>query len=379
VTGTLVASVGRKQSVEIHLPTVVVVGECDETYPMQKQGLPIEFLRENLHLRSRTNITSSTMRIRNRLTMAVHNYFQENGFINVHTPIISSLDCEGAGELFRISSSTDKIGEPQYFGVDETFLTVSGQLHAEIFACSMSKVYTFGPTFRAEKSSTTRHLSEFWMIEPEIAHASINDVMGHSTNLIKYAVKDCLENSKEDMEFFTKWVRGTNENNVNTLQDIVDQPFAVLTYTEAIKILQNNKKTIQWGADLQREDELFLCENYAKKPIYIINWPKSIKPFYMRTNDEGNTVEGFDLLVPQIGELVGGSIREERYDVLIQKMKDQNLNMKDYEWYSDLRKYGTVPHGGFGIGFERLIQFVTGVKNIKDTIPLPRSFGECKY
>lgn len=311
--------------------------------------------------------------------MAIHNFFQKEGFIQIHTPILSSNDCEGAGELFIVNTKEDISNRNSYnsfFNVDQCFLTVSGQLEAEIFASSMSKVYTFGPTFRAENSHTTRHLSEFWMVEPEIAFTDLNGVMDIAERFIKSCVNEILEKSSDDLQFFNKMIDPTL---LNRLEKDNNTQYGVLTYTEAIEILQKNSFNIKWGDDLPRECERYLCEEYLKKPVFVIDYPKVIKPFYMRLNEDGKTVSCMDLLFPRIGEMIGGSQREERYEVLRNRMIEMNMDLKPLDWYLDLRKYGTTPHGGFGLGFERFLLYMTGMENIRDVIPIPRYPNYCKF
>jgi asparaginyl-tRNA synthetase len=336
-------------------------------------------------------MTSAMLRIRNAATMAVHDYFQTQDFYVIHTPIITGSDCEGAGEQFQIIESikpeqpinkeTFHNAETNFFG-SKAYLTVSGQLEAEIFASALSKVYTFGPTFRAEHSNTTRHLSEFWMIEMEMAYASLPEIIQHSTGLVKHIIRKVLERCRDDLEMFNSFV---DKGLLTRLQQTLDANFSVITYTEAIKILEKSKVKFQfpveWGRNLQSEHEVYIC-NHLGGPTFVTNYPRSIKPFYARVDDspvDRQTVAAVDFLVPRLGELIGGSVREERYDVLIDNMKLANLDPEAYNWYLDLRKYGSVPHGGFGLGFERMILFLTGIENIRDVIPLPRAPGYCKF
>ncbi len=382
-TGTLMETPGKAQQFELHAKNIEIIGESDpEVYPLQKKRHTFEFLRSIAHLRPRTNTIGAVTRVRNVLSYATHQFFQDRGFIYVHTPIITTSDCEGAGKMFRVttidpeSPPRNQAGEINWsedFFSKPAFLTVSGQLNAEVFACALSDVYTFGPTFRAENSNTTRHLAEFWMIEPEMAFADINDDMDCAEAYIKFVLAEVLKNCHEDMYFFDKYV---SEGLVNRLQHIVDTPFERASYTYAVRILEKSGKNfeypIKWGLDLQSEHERYLAEEYFSKPVIITDYPKEIKSFYMRSNEDGKTVAAMDVLVPKIGEIIGGSQREERYDVLVDKMKALKMNLDDYWWYLELRKFGSVPHAGFGAGFERLIQFVTGMENIRDVIPFPR-------
>ena len=378
VAGKLVASLGKGQDREIHAIKIEVLGWVDdpESYPIAKKKHSFEFLRTVAHLRPRTNTFGAITRIRNRLAQSVHRFFDESGFYWVNTPIITSSDCEGAGDMFRVST-LDQIHREQtdfsedFFG-SETFLTVSGQLNLETHACALKKVYTFGPTFRAENSNTSRHLAEFWMIEPEIAFADLQDNARLAESLLKTAFSDTLCNCMEDLEFFNTQV---NSNVIERLQSLVESEFAVMSYSDAIKTLENSGKKfefdVSWGSDLQSEHERFLTEEVVKGPLVVTDYPKDIKAFYMRLNDDEKTVAAMDILVPGVGEIVGGSQREERLDVLDLRLNNEALK-RELWWYRDLRKYGTVPHAGFGLGFERLVQYVSGMENIRDTIPFPR-------
>jgi len=402
IIGTLMESQGKGQTVEIQVSTIEILGDSNpEEYPIQPKKHSFEFLRENAHLRIRTNTFGAVMRVRSALSFAVHKYFTENGFYNFHAPIITGSDAEGAGEMFRIStldpknSPKDEHGEvdfkQDFFG-KETNITVSGQLEAETYAMALGKVYTFGPTFRAENSNTTRHLAEFWMIEPEVAFMDLAGNMDLAEDFIKGVLKYILENCKDDLTFLDE--RFTKEENTKPMQQrsemglleklnfIVDNQFKRVSYTEAIDILRNckpNKKKKfkyiinEWGADLQSEHERYLVEKHFKCPVILFDYPAAIKAFYMRLNDDGKTVRAMDVLFPGIGEIVGGSQREERYDVLIEKMKALGVDEKELWWYLDLRKFGTAVHSGFGLGFERLVQFTTGMGNIRDVIPFPRT------
>ncbi len=392
ISGNLVESQGQGQSFEIQADSVDVIGWVDDpdTYPISKKHHTLEFLRDVAHLRPRTNVIGAAARVRSTLAQAVHRFFFENGFYWLNTPIITSSDCEGAGELFRVST-LDLLNLPkttggaidfsQDFFAQETYLTVSGQLQAETYACALSKVYTFGPTFRAENSNTSRHLAEFWMIEPEIAFADIFDDIALADSLLKYVFKFILEHNAEDMAFFAEHIDKTC---IERLEKIIHTNMEVMTYTDAVDLLlKSNKKfdyPVQWGIDLQTEHERFIAEEKINGPITIINYPKSIKPFYMRINEDQKTVAALDVLVPGIGELIGGSQREERLEVLDERMKEAHLAGLDaYQWYRDLRRYGTVPHAGFGLGFERLVNYVTGLNNIRDVIPFPRTPGHAKF
>ncbi len=379
--GQLVESPGKGQSFEIKALEIEVTGTADDTYPLQKKGHSPEFLREIAHLRPRSNLFGCVFRTRSRLAYAIHQFFQEKGFVYVHTPIITASDCEGAGEMFRVTTldgnQTDK--ENDFFG-KPTYLTVSGQLEVETFACALSNVYTFGPTFRAENSNTTRHASEFWMIEPEMAYCDLEGDMDLAEEMIQYLIKDTLEHCSEDLELFGKFV---DKGLLERLHSVSNQAFQRISYTEAVKILENTETKfeypVEWGMNLQTEHERFLTEEHFKSPVTVHDYPRSIKPFYMRINDDEKTSAAMDLLVPGIGEIIGGSQREERLDVLMENMEEHNISKDDYSWYSDLRRYGTVPHSGFGLGFERMLMFVTGVANIRDVIPFPRTPGSANF
>ena len=402
VTGTLVESLGKGQSVEIQVSNIEILGDSNpEKYPIQPKKHSFEFLRENAHLRVRTNTFSAVMRVRSALSFAVHKYFTENGFYNVHTPIITGSDAEGAGEMFQVTTldltnppkkEDGKIDYGQDFFGKETNLTVSGQLEAETYAMALSKVYTFGPTFRAENSNTTRHLAEFWMIEPEVAFNDLDANMDLAEDFIKSVINYVLENCIDDLTFLderfakeesTKPAQQRSEFSLlEKLKFVVDNNFKRVSYTEAIDILRNckpnKKKKFQylideWGADLQSEHERYLVEKHFKCPVILFDYPANIKAFYMRLNDDGKTVRAMDVLFPGIGEIVGGSQREERYDVLLEKIKTLGIDEKELWWYLELRKFGTAVHSGFGLGFERLVQFTTGMGNIRDVIPFPRT------
>lgn len=390
VKGKIVESPGKNQDLEMHAEEISIIGLCDpETYPMQKKRHSFEFLRTIAHLRPRTNTIGAVTRVRSALAYATHKFYQENGFQYIHTPIITASDCEGAGQMFRVSTldpatlpktPDGKIDYMQDFFQKPAFLTVSGQLNAEIYACALTDVYTFGPTFRAENSNTSRHLAEFWMIEPEMAFADLNDNMDNVEAFLKYVFKYILDNCQEDLTFFDKFV---SNGLLERLHKIVETPFERATYTYAIRILEKSGKNfefpVSWGSDLQSEHERFLTEEYFNKPVIITDYPKQIKSFYMRANDDDKTVAAMDVLVPGVGELVGGSQREERLDVLEARMHELGLKQEDYWWYLELRKYGTVPHAGYGVGFERLVQFVTGMENIRDVIPFPRYPGKADF
>lgn len=389
VTGTLKESPGGKQSIEIHATSLLLIGSCDATtYPLQKKRHSFEFLRSIAHLRPRTRALGAVSRVRNALSFATHQFFQEKDFFHIHTPIITASDCEGSGQMFRVTTLEENTqkneqGDRDYsldFFEKPTFLTVSGQLNAEAYSLALSDVYTFGPTFRAENSHTSRHLAEFWMIEPEMAFADLNDNMDCAEDYIKYVLNHVLENCSEEMDLFNQFIQ---KGILQRLQSVISSSFQRITYTEAIEILQKSNKNfefpIDWGKDLQSEHERYLVEEHFNTPVIVINYPKTIKAFYMRANDDGKTVAAMDVLVPGIGEIIGGSQREERMDVLEKKLDEMNLSKKDYWWYLELRKYGSVPHSGFGVGFERLVQFVTGMENIRDVIPFPRHPGHANF
>jgi len=391
VTGILVESPGQGQSFEIQATKVEVLGlvEDPDTYPMAAKRHSIEFLREHAHLRPRTNIGGAVTRVRNTLAQALHRFFHERGYFWIATPLITGSDCEGAGEMFRVSTldmenlpRTEKgdIDYSQDFFGKETFLTVSGQLNVETYCSAMSKVYTFGPTFRAENSNTTRHLAEFWMVEPEIAFADLSDAADLAEDMLKYVFKALLEERADDMAFFQQRVDKTV---IDRLNGIIDSSFTRMDYTDAIEILLNCGKKfenpVSWGIDLNSEHERYLAEEHVGGPVVLQNYPKDIKSFYMRLNDDGKTVAAMDILAPGIGEIIGGSQREERLDVLDERLAEMNLVPEDYSWYRDLRRYGTVPHSGFGLGFERLVAYATGVQNVRDVIPFPRAPKTAAY
>ncbi len=382
IVGEVVLTPEMKQPFEIHATGATLLGDVADDYPLQKKKTSFEFLRDIAYLRPRTNTFDALFRVRSVLAMGVHTFFQDNGFVYVHTPEITANDAEGAGSVFSIITDSKEDPINDFFG-RKASLTVSGQLHVEAFALAFKDVYTFGPTFRAEKSNTPRHASEFWMIEPELAFADLNDDMDCIESCIKFLIKWVMDKCPDEMDFFEKWIApGTKEK----LQKVLDTPFTKMEYTEGIKILQEAVKNghkfennnIEWGMDLQSEHERYLTEQYVKGPTFLINYPKEIKSFYMRENDDGKTVAAVDLLVPGEGEIVGGSQREERYDILKAKM-DKLGNTKGLEWYLNLRKYGGCIHSGFGIGFDRLLMYITGIANIRDTEPYPRTSSALKY
>lgn len=390
VTGVIAESPGEGQKLELHANTIKIFGKADpESYPLQKKRHSFEFLRTIAHLRPRTNTFGAVARVRNALAYATHQFFQQRGFLYIHSPIISTSDCEGAGEMFRVTTldlnNVPKTPEgnvdysKDFFGCP-SFLTVSGQLNAEAYACSLSDVYTFGPTFRAENSNTSRHLAEFWMIEPEMAFAEIEDNMECVEAFLKYTVRFVLEHCADDMAFFNQLI---DPGVIERLQKVVETPFERATYTYAVRVLQKSGKKfdfpVEWGQDLQSEHERYLTEEFFQKPVIITDYPRNIKAFYMRDNHDGKTVAAMDVLVPKIGEVAGGSQREERLDLLEQKIVEFKLDPKPYWWYLELRKYGSVPHSGFGTGFERLLRFVTGLDNIRDVIPFPRFPGSATF
>lgn len=388
IKGTVVSTPEAKQKFELHATNIEINGYCDETFPIQAKKHSLEFLRTVSHLRVRTNTFQAVFRVRSYLAYAIHEFFRKNDFIYVHTPIITGSDCEGAGEMFQITTldlknvPKDKQGNIDYskdFFNKETNLTVSGQLYAETFAQSFKNVYTFGPTFRAENSNTTRHAAEFWMIEPEMAFTDLEGNMKVAESMLKYIIKYVLENAEDEMNFFNNFI---DKGLIDRLTNIVNSDFARITYTDAVKELEKyNDKfeyKVSWGADLQTEHERFLTEQIFKKPVFVTNYPKEIKAFYMKLNEDKKTVAAVDLLVPGIGEIIGGSQREENYEALINRMKELGLKTEDYAFYLDLRKYGTSVHSGFGLGFERLVMYVTGMQNIRDVIPYPRTVNNCE-
>lgn len=395
VTGKMVESIGAGQSVEVQAESIKVFGDCPADYPMQKKGQSFEYMRQHAHMRLRTNTFGAVMRIRHNMAMAIHTYFHQHGYFYFHTPIITASDCEGAGQMFQVTTKNlydlkkDENGsiiyDDDFFG-KQTSLTVSGQLEGELGATALGQIYTFGPTFRAENSNTPRHLAEFWMVEPEVAFIDLNDLMTLEEDFIKYCVKWALDNCKDDLEFLNKMI---DKGLIERLESVLKSDFVHLPYTEGIKILQQAIKDgkkfefpCNWGDDLASEHERYLVEEHFKRPVIMTNYPKKIKAFYMKIDEQKpvldgkemeKTVQGTDVLFPQIGEIIGGSVREEDYSKLTNEINERNIPMKDMWWYLDTRKFGSCPHGGFGLGFERLILFVTGMQNIRDVIPFPRT------
>ena len=383
VTGTFVLTPDAKQPFEIKAREIVIEAGSDADYPLQKKRHSMEFLREIAHLRPRSNTFSAVFRVRSMVAYAIHTFFQDKNFVYVHTPIITASDCEGAGEMFKVTTldlndlpkdAEGKVDYSEDFFGKEAGLTVSGQLEAETFALAFRNVYTFGPTFRAENSNTARHASEFWMIEPEMAFADLNDNMDTAEAMIKYIINYVMENAPEEMEFFSKFI---DKGLIERLNNIVNSDFARITYTEAVELLKKSGEKFQypveWGIDLQTEHERYITEKIYKKPVFVTDYPKEIKAFYMRLNDDDKTVAACDLLVPGVGEIIGGSQREERYDVLKARIEETGMTEEDYWWYMDLRKYGGVKHSGYGLGFERIIMYITGMSNIRDVLPFPRT------
>ena len=389
IAGEVKESGGKGQATEVHAESVTGHGWADpQEYPLQKKRHSFEKLREWAHLRPRTNTFGAVSRVRNCICNSIHQFFQEREFLYVHTPIITASDCEGAGEMFKVTTldleqpprENGRVDYAQDFFDRPSYLTVSGQLEAEIYATALGKVYTFGPTFRAENSNTSRHLAEFWMIEPEMAFYELDDNMSLAEEFLKRIASDVLAKCGEDMEFFNQRIDDTV---LTTLEKIVDSEFVRLPYTEAVEVLEKSGKTfeypVSWGTDLQSEHERYLTEEHFEGPVILFDYPKTIKPFYMKLNDDDRTVRAMDVLVPRVGEIIGGSQREDRLDVLEARMKEQELNPDDYWWYLDLRRFGTVPHSGFGLGLERVIQFATGMTNIRDVIPFPRTPGSAEF
>ncbi len=386
VAGELIESPGKGQKVEIAAADVRLIGSVGDDYPLQKKRHSFEFLRENAHLRMRTNSLGAVMRVRNACSQAIHRFFQARDFVELHTPVITGSDCEGAGEMFRVttldagpaaaaarSDAADFFGRPAY-------LTVSGQLEAEIGAAALARVYTFGPTFRAENSNTSRHLAEFWMVEPEAAFLDLDGNVALAEDFLKSVCADVLDRCADDMEFFALRVE---KGAIETLKHVIEEPFERMTYSEAVEILEKSGRDfefpVQWGTDLQSEHERFLTEEHVGRPLVVTDYPRTIKPFYMYLNDDERTVRAMDVLVPRVGEIIGGSQRERRLAVLEARLREQGLPESEYWWYLDLRRHGSVPHSGFGLGFERLVQFVTGMANIRDVIPFPRTPGNAEF
>jgi asparaginyl-tRNA synthetase len=389
VAGRLVASQGQGQSVELQATEVEILGACDATFPLQKKRHSFEYLRTIAHLRPRTNTFGAVFRVRHRLAFAIHQFFHQRGFVWVHTPIITGSDCEGAGEMFRVStlSPTEpprtEAGEVDwsrdFFG-RQTNLTVSGQLSGEMFALALGNIYTFGPTFRAENSNTTRHASEFWMIEPEMAFHDLADDARLAQDFLQFIIRAVLEDCPEDMAFFDQWIQ---KGLIQRLESVASSDFETISYTEAVRLLEQSGQAFQfpvkWGIDLQTEHERWLTETHVGRPVFIVDYPRDIKAFYMRQNDDGRTVAAMDLLVPGVGEIIGGSQREERHDRLLARINEMGLHEADYWWYLESRRFGTAPHAGFGLGFERAIMYITGMENIRDVVPFPRTPGTCDF
>ncbi|MCG8513055.1 MAG: asparagine--tRNA ligase [Halanaerobiales bacterium] len=388
IKGYLEKTENREQAIEMKVEELEILGEAPADYLLQKKRHSFEFLREIAHLRPRTNTFGVINRFRSKMAYAIHQFYQKRGFLYIHSPIITTGDAEGAGELFRVttldlarlSNDGGTVDYSQDFFSEEAALTVSGQLQAELLACSLGDVYTFAPTFRAENSNTSRHASEFWMIEPEMAFCNLDEMMVLMEEFIKYLFQYALEEAGEEMEFFNKWI---DQGRIKTLEGIINAEFGQISYSEAIAILEKAKQKfefpISWGCDLQSEHERYLTEQYFKRPIMVTDYPKDIKAFYMRLNDDQKTVAAVDCLVPQVGEIIGGSQREERYDLLLNRMKEAGMDIDKYQWFLDIRKYGTVPHSGFGLGFERLLMYLSGMGNIRDVIPFPRTPGNARF
>lgn len=388
ITGKLVLTPEAKQPFEVKAAKIEIEGMSTPDYPLQKKRHSLEFLRTIAHLRPRTNTFSAVFRVRSLAAYAIHKFFNERGFVYTHTPIITGSDCEGAGEMFRVTTidpanppmKDGKVDYSEDFFGKSTNLTVSGQLNAETYAMAFRNVYTFGPTFRAENSNTTRHAAEFWMIEPEIAFADLEDDMNLAEDMLKFVINYVLENAPEEMQFFNSFI---DKGLLDRLNSIVNSDFGRVTYTEAIELLKKNNANfdypVEWGSDLQTEHERYLTEEIFKRPVFVTDYPKEIKAFYMRLNDDGKTVAAMDCLVPGIGEIIGGSQREERYDVLTSRMKELGLKEEDYSWYLDLRRYGGTKHAGYGLGFERAVMYLTGMSNIRDVLPFPRTVGNAEF
>ncbi|HIU78215.1 MAG TPA: asparagine--tRNA ligase [Candidatus Avilachnospira avicola] len=387
VTGKLVATPEAKQPFEIQAEHIDIEGTSTPDYPLQKKRHTLEYLRTMPHLRARTNTFQAVFRVRSLVAYAIHRFFQERGFVYVHTPIITSSDCEGAGEMFQVTTldldkvaETGKVDYSRDFFDKQTFMTVSGQLNVEGFCMAFRNVYTFGPTFRAENSNTTRHAAEFWMIEPEIAFADINDLMDVEEAMLKYIISFVLEQAPEEMKFFDSFIE---KGLIERLNGIINSDFARITYTEAVELLEKHndifENKVEWGCDLQTEHERYLTEKVYGKPVFVTDYPKDIKAFYMKMNEDGKTVAGVDCLVPGVGEIMGGSQREDDYDKLLARIEEMGLDKDAYDFYLDLRKYGSVRHSGFGLGFERAVMYITGMQNIRDVLPFPRTVGNCEF
>ncbi len=387
--GKIVKSLGGDQKVEMSVTSLTLVGDCPNDYPLQKKRHSVEFLREQAYLRPRTNLFGAVTRVRNTMAYAVHQFFQENGFVYVNTPLITASDCEGAGEQFQVTTldlmnvpktEDGKVDYSKDFFGKLANLTVSGQLEGETYAMAMKNIYTFGPTFRAEESNTSRHLAEFWMIEPEMAFCDLDGDMEVAESFLKYILKAVLEKNSEDMLFFEQFVL---KGLIESLEHVVSTPFEHMTYTKAISLLEKHNDKfefpVEWGSDIASEHERYLTETIAKRPVIVTDYPKEIKSFYMKQNDDGKTVRGMDVLAPRLGEIIGGSERESDYEKLERRMKELNMDPTSYWWYMNLRKYGSAPHAGFGLGFERAVRYATGVENIRDVIPYPRAVGTCEY
>ncbi len=388
VVGKVVKVEGREQAYEVHAEELEIVGECSQDYPLQKKRHTFEFLREIAHLRPRTNTFGVINRFRSKLSHCIHEYYQQRGFYYIHTPIITTSDCEGAGDLFQVTTlplkelaeKKTELDMDKDFFAEKAYLTVSGQLEGELMCTALGDIYTFGPTFRAEKSYTSRHLSEFWMMEPEMAFCDLDEMIILIEDFLKHLISYSIEQCEEEMAFFNQWI---DKGRQKVLQSIVESDFAKITYTEAVDILKKSKRNFEfpvgWGLDLQSEHERFLSEEYFKKPVFVTDYPRDIKAFYMRVNEDEKTVRAVDVLVPLVGEIVGGSQREERYDYLRKNMVQQGMDIEEYQWFLDIRKYGTVPHSGFGLGFERMLMYLSGMTNIRDVMPFPRFPRSAKF
>lgn len=384
VKGKVVKSIGKGQDYEIHADEISVYNACPENYPLQNKRHSVEFLRTISHLRPRTNTFNAVFKVRSLLSYAIHKFFQERGYIYVHTPLITGTDAEGAGEMFQVTTldleNLKKVDYKKDFFGKQAFLTVTGQLHVEAYATAFKNTYTFGPTFRAEESNTKKHAAEFWMIEPEIAFADLELMLEIIEDMMKYIISYVMENAKDEMEFFDKFIQ---KGLIDKLKNIVESGFAKVTYTKAIELLKESGNTfeipVEWGMDLKTEHERYLAENIFKRPVFVTDYPKDIKAFYMKLNEDKKTVRAVDLLAPGIGEIIGGSQREDDYDKLLKVIEEKGLNIENYNWYLDLRKYGSVPHSGYGLGFERMLMYITGIENIRDVIPYPRTTKSLEY